>query len=133
MAARAGQAVELIFHDIRHDDRQFGHLMTQGMGIVAPQRLAATTTGGWLARDGLPDLLGRDQQAQLPRMTRLAAGLLPGLVSRSWRARFAVKAVRRGRQGRIGGIGPQLGKGVRQLLLDLLETAFQVFDLVAEI
>lgn len=119
--------MELIFHDVGHNDGQFGHLMTQRLGILARQWTAATTTGTRLARDRLPDLLGGDQQTQLQAMPRLAAGFPAGVVDRPWRATFAVKAIRRRRQRGIGRIGAQLRLGLSQLLLDLLENAFEVF------
>jgi hypothetical protein len=61
MTARAGQAVQLLFHDLRSDDRQFGHLMTQGSGVAARQRLATTATGRGLASDGLANLVCWDE------------------------------------------------------------------------
>jgi hypothetical protein len=135
MAARASQSVQLIFHDVGLDDWQFSDLMTQGAGVVARQGLAATATSRGFARDGLANLLRGDQQTLVLRMARLTAAFLAGLVWGRRRATFAVKAVRRGGQGGIAGIGPQLGASVGQLLLDLLnvvflllEDAFEVFD-----
>jgi hypothetical protein len=125
--------VKLVFQHIGHDDGQFGHLMTQRLGIMARQGTAATTTGAWLARDRLPHLLGRDQQSQLQAMPWLAAGFLAGLVNRPWRGTFAVKAVRRRRQRGIGRIGAQWSLGMSQLLLDLLEDAFEVVDFGLEL
>ena len=125
--------MKLVFQNIGHNDRQFGHLMTQRVGIMARQWPTATATGGRLAQNRLPHLLGRDQHSQLQGMPRLAAGLLARLVSRSWRATFAVEAIRRRWQRGIGRINAQLGLGVSQLLLDLLEGAFEVFDFGLEL
>jgi len=125
--------MQLVFQNIGDNDRQLSHLMTQRVGIMARQWPAATATGGRLACNRLSQLLGRDQQAQLQGMPRLAAGLLARLVSRSWRATFAVKAVRRRWQRGIGRISAQLGLGVSQSLLDLLEDAFEIFDFGLEL
>jgi hypothetical protein len=128
--------VELIFHDIGDDDGQFGHLMTQRIGVVARQRLAATAAGEGLARDGLVDLLRGNQQTLVLRMARLTAAFLAGLVGSGWWATFAVKAIRRRGQRGIGGIGPQLGASIGQMLLELLDlllllmnNGLEVFDL----
>jgi len=82
MAARTGQAVELIFHDIRLDDGQFGHLMPQGVEVVTSQGLAATATARGFARDGFANLVWGDEQALLPGMARLPSAFLAGLVRR---------------------------------------------------
>src|SRR4051812_41077853 len=94
MTARAGQAVELIFHYVGNDDRQFGHLMTQRSRVAAAQRSATTATGIGLARDDLVNLLFRDQLPLLTGMARLAAAFLAYSISRRRRTPFAVKAVR---------------------------------------
>ena len=106
MAARAGQAVQLIFHDSRHDDGQFGDLMPQGIGVAAGQRLATTATGGGLARNGLTHRVWWDEETQVLGMTRLGTALLTGLSWGRWRSAFAVKAVGGRGQGRVGRIGP---------------------------
>jgi hypothetical protein len=87
--------VKLIFNDIGDNDRQFGHLMTQGIGVVASQGLATTATGCRLARDGLANLLSGDQRTLVQGMTRLTAAFLARFVSSAWRAAFGVDAVLR--------------------------------------
>ena len=113
--------MQLIFHDVRHDDRQFGHLMPQGLGVRAGQGLAAAATGRGFARDGFADLLPGNERALVPGMARLPPAFLAGLIRRRGRAAFAVKAVRRGRQGGVAGIGVQLGCRVRELLFELAD------------
>jgi len=129
MAARAGQAVELIFHDIRHDHGQIGHLMTQGIRVAAGQRLATAATGRGFARDGLPHLVWRNEEAKVLGMTRLGTAFLAWLSCGRWRWAFAVKAIRGRGQGRIGGIGSQFGEGVGQLYLELLDLFLLLLDL----
>src|SRR3954465_11998577 len=104
MAARAGQAMELVFNDLRHDDGQFRHLMTQGGGIVARQGPATTATGRGLAGDRLLDLLIGDEQTLVTAMARLPPAFLAWLVRRR-RPAFAAKTVRRGGQRRVAGVG----------------------------
>jgi len=135
MAARAGQSVELIFHDIRLDDGQFGHLMTQGVGVAAGQWLATTATGRWFARDCCANLVCGNEQALLSGMAGLSSAFLAWLAWGRRRAALGVKAVRGRGQGRVGGIGSQLSASVGQLLLELLnllflplEDTFEVFD-----
>jgi len=53
--------VQSVFHNVGHDDGQFGDLMPQGIGVAAGQGLAAAPTGGGHAGDDLPHLLGRDE------------------------------------------------------------------------
>ena len=121
MTARAGQAVELIFHDIRHDDGQFGHLMTQGIGVAAGQRLATAATGRGFARDGFPHVVWGHEEAKVLGMTGLGTAFLAWLAWGRWRSAFAVKAIRGWGQGRVGGIGSQFGEGVGQSSLKLLD------------
>src|SRR5438128_2029345 len=95
---------------------------TSTQGTVSPaQRPTTAAAGSGLAGDRLLDLVAGDEQALVAAMTRLPSAFLAGLVGRRGRAAFAVKAVRRGRQGGVAGIGVQLGRGVRALLLELAD------------
>ena len=122
MATRAGQAVQLVLDDVGHHDGQFGHLMPQGFGVGPRQGLPATATGRRHARDDFPNLFRGDEQALVSGVARLGTAFLPGLAGGRWRAAFAAKAVRRGRQGRVAGIGVQLGRRVRQSLLEMRDS-----------
>ena len=103
--------MESVFHDLRHDDGQFGHLMPPGGRVVPRQGLAATAAGSGQARDDLANLAGCNQRALLAGMARLTAAFLLGLARGGRRATFAVKAVRGWGQRRVGGVGPQLVVG----------------------
>jgi hypothetical protein len=52
------QTVEPILRDRRLDRRDLGDLMTQGLGILTGQAVAATPAVRGLAVEGLVDLLG---------------------------------------------------------------------------
>jgi hypothetical protein len=127
--------MELILHDVGHDNRDLGHLVPDGIRVVAAQGMAATATGCGLAGDGLANLLRRNQRLLVPGMAGLTAPFLAGLVRRRRRAAFGVKAVGGWGHGRIRRIGAQLGEGVGQLLLQvlavlllLLQSGFEIID-----
>ena len=85
--------MELILHDIGADDRKFGHLMTQGSGILTAEGSATTATGGRYTGDGLLHLIIGDQQTLMTGMTRLAPAFLARLARRWGRPAFAAKTV----------------------------------------
>src|SRR4051812_34649573 len=111
--------MELVFHDVGPDDGQFGHLMTQGPGVVARQGVATTPTGGGLAGDSFADQVVRGQRPLPGWVPRLPAGLLAGLAGRRRWAAFAAKAVGGRRQGGVAGIGVQPDPGAGELSLEL--------------
>jgi hypothetical protein len=118
----------LVFHDVGHDHGQFSDLLPQGVGVVPRQGLAATAAGSGFASDGSANLIGRNEQAWVPGMAGLAAALLAGLIGWRRRASFAAKAVRRGRQRGVTGIGVELGLGVGKLLLELADLCVLLGD-----
>ncbi len=92
--------MEPIFVHDREDRRQFGDLMPQRLGIVAGEGIAAPAALGRPALDDLADLLGRDQGADVTRMSGLAAPLL----ARGGGRRSSLQRGRVG-GGRPGGVG----------------------------
>ena len=92
--------MEPILVDYRPDRRHFGHLVSDRLGVVAMQLVAAPPALGRLALEDLPELLGRDQGSGLVAMARLAAPLL----SRG-RSRWSPLDRREIRRRWLGGVG----------------------------
>jgi len=113
--------MELVFHDVRPDDRQFGHLMTQRDRIAARQGLATAAADNGFAGNGLSDLIGGDQETLLTGVAGLPAAFPARLVRRRRRPTFAVESVGGRRQGGVRGIGSQLRAEVGHLVLELLD------------
>jgi hypothetical protein len=112
--------MELVFHDVRPDDWQFGHLMTQGGRVAAHQGLTTAAANHGLAGNRFLDLIAGDQETLLTRVAGLPAAFLAWLVRRRRRPTFAVEAVGGRRQGGVGRIGSQLSAEIDHLLLELL-------------
>jgi hypothetical protein len=104
--------MEPVFVHHGPDGRHFGDLVSDRLGVVAEQLVAAPAALLRLALDDLAELLGRDQGSGMVAMAGLSAPLLPR--GRSRRSSFD-----RGRVGRrgLGGVG-----GV------LVDSLFQVGD-----
>src|SRR5436305_7595172 len=88
------------------------------MRVVAGKEPAARAAGGRLHRDGLLDLLGRNQRALLPSVSRLS----PALAARCWRwgSVFDVRRVTGRWAVRFGGVLAQASPQVIDLLLESL-------------
>ena len=100
--ARTGQTMEPILVDHRPDRRHFGHLVSDRLGVVAMQLVAAPSALGRLAFNDLPELLRRDQGSGLVAMAGLAAPLLSRGRNR-W-SPLDRRGIRRRRLGGVGGV-----------------------------
>ncbi len=100
--ARAGQAMEPVLVDHRPDRWHFSDLMSDRLGVIAVQRLAAGPALGRLALEDLPELLRRDQGSGLMTMAGLTAPLLPQGGNR-W-SPLDRRGIRRGGLGGVGGV-----------------------------
>jgi hypothetical protein len=68
--------MEPVFVHHGSDRRHFGDLVSDRLGVVAEQLVAAPAALRWLALDDLAELLGTDQGAGLTGMAGLPAPLL---------------------------------------------------------
>jgi hypothetical protein len=68
--------VEPVLIDHRPDRRHFGDLMPNRFGIVTGEGVAASAAGRRPTLDDLPELLGRDQGADVSAVPGLPASLL---------------------------------------------------------
>jgi len=75
---RAGQPWEAILDDLGSDLGESGDLMTQGLGVVSVEGLAAAGSGVWLDLDGGGQPLGGHQLAEVTFVPELTAPSLPG-------------------------------------------------------
>src|SRR5262245_2536950 len=76
--------------------------MLPGLGVIAPEVMAALPAGRRFQRDDLVDLLGRHQGALLAFVSRLATSLADRLGLRLWA--LDVGRVARRRAGGVGGV-----------------------------
>jgi hypothetical protein len=110
--------VEAIFIDVGTDGRDLSDLVSQGIGIVSPQRGATASAVGRLDLDDLSKSFGRDQRSGMSWMPGLSSTLAPG----GWDRRSPLDLDGRGICGgglrRIGGVevepGFQLGDPLLQ-------------------
>ena len=96
--------MQAVFVDVGADGRDLGHPVSQGIGIVSPQRGATSLALRRLDLEGLAEVFGWYQRSGVSLVTGLSPALAPG---------------RRGRRspleldgGRIGGGGPGRISGV---------------------
>ncbi|XBH03585.1 recombinase family protein [Singulisphaera sp. Ch08] len=101
-ASGTGETMKSIFIDEGLDLGQFGHLMDQRLGVVAPKPLTASATRLRLAVDGLAQLLRRHQGTVGFAMSRLPTALLAA--GRSGRPPLQADRIRRRWLGRVGGV-----------------------------
>jgi hypothetical protein len=104
-ASGATRAMETVLVHHGHAGGHFGDLMPDRFGILAVEVLVTGPTGGWLALNDLPELLGGDQGAGHTAMTGLSDG-----AGRRWLGRG-----RRPRSGRTA--DPNLIRGGRPELI----------------
>ena len=74
--------MELILHDIGHNNGDLGHLVPYGGGVVAAQGFVTAAAGCGLAGDGFANLLRGNQRSLMPGMAGLTAPLLARLACR---------------------------------------------------
>jgi len=94
VAARTAQAVQLVFHDVGHDDRQLSDLMTPGVWGRDPPGAGRNAGRSWDGKGMIWRTWSASTSSRCRRgMARLAAVVLAGLLG-WWRwATFHMKAV----------------------------------------
>src|SRR5436305_10939130 len=94
--------MESVFVHHGEDRRHLGDLVSDRLGVITGQGIAAPAASGRLAVDDLADLLGGYERAGLAMMAGLPAPLLARGGGR--RTPLGRGGIRRGRPGGVGGV-----------------------------
>lgn len=106
--------------------RYLGDLVPAGLRVFTEKGLTALAAGGRLHRDGLLDLLGRDQRALPPSVARLSPSLAAR--RRRWRSAFDLRRVAGRRSGGVGGVLVEAFGQLSDLLLKGLQPLLVLLD-----